>query len=184
MGKGYVPTLHFSLFTADGIGTPARPAEKSKQKHWGGRVCLPQSLESEIFEIGDICTITEPDVFYRNLQGKLIEFMPFEQEWRVKLTGRLNIVRVAEQFLKRVRKRCEKLAVAKARKTKTSNKMNRFGRLQENPFCDTAQKKNSHQQGLCSRCGCSGYFFQGRLFDEFMDKKCFCDACVEDGCSI
>jgi len=99
-GKGYVPALHYSLFTqSTGFGVPKRPCEKSKENHWGGHVRFPRSLESKLFSVGDICTISEPDTFYRGLKCTLREFLPFDQMWKVKLDMRTNIVKVSEQYL-------------------------------------------------------------------------------------
>jgi len=99
-GKGYVPALHYSLFTqAIGFGAPKRPCEKSKENHWGGHVRFPRSLASQLFSVGDICTISEPDTFYRGLKCILREYLAFDRVWKVKLDMRTNVVKVEERYL-------------------------------------------------------------------------------------
>jgi len=267
-GKGYVPALHYSLFTESiGFGAPKRPCEKSKENHWGAHVRFPQCLESQLFSVGDICTISEPDTFYRGLKCTLFEFLPFDQMWKVKLDMRTNIVKVSETYLTKV-KSAHQQSPDHAKDRTISNEVvlnlkhdsvdpwgvaidfdmwkitrvhckkqwERVGAqvgydvltvngvsvrsdpktfkdmLMVGPDCtvvlgisdagigfrdsfleqnmalaevELMEKRPKPPKIECKRCGCTGHrTIDGYLFDQFLEKKCFCDSCFAHGCDI
>jgi len=251
-GKGYVPDLHYSLFTqATGFGAPKRPCAKSKENHWGGHVCFPRSLESQLFSIGDVCTISEPDVFYRGLKCILREFLPFEQMWKVKLDMRTNVVKVEEKYLtldkaayteppdhakeyelaeklklnlvnhkedpwgvhvhfeswriSRVHggKQFHRLGIQEGYTILQVNGLSVLERpeqmkellmageecvilLAKTPLQIIHKKQMNDFKPLpafeCKRCGCTGHYEYGYLWDDDHEKKCFCDSCCDHGC--
>merc|ERR1719270_1139711 len=82
-GKGFAPGLLVDLCRNE-IGAPPRPRVKSRENVWGSTVTFPESMTSKLFSVADVVVIREPDTFYNGLKGKLVEFLAFDQVWKVK----------------------------------------------------------------------------------------------------